>query len=88
MKKKNTRSKCRPTTVIDAMLWEQFVQTAAKRLGYKKGVIQTALQLALKTWISSAENGKSNNRPRKAKKSPAMTGVVASQRKREVKTDE
>jgi len=70
MKKKNTRSKCRPTTVIDAMLWEQFVQTAAKRLGYKKGVIQTALQLALKTWISSAENGKSNNRPRKAQEKP------------------
>ena len=68
MKKKNTRSKCRPTTVIDAMLWKQFVETAAKRLGYKKGVIQTALQSALRKWISTAENGKSNNRPSKAKK--------------------
>ena len=66
MKKKNTRSKCRPTTVIDAMLWEQFVQTAAKRLGYKKGVIQTALQLALRKWISSAENGNQTTAQKKS----------------------
>lgn len=65
MKKKNTRSKCRPTTVIDAMLWEQFVETAAKRLGYKKGVIQTALQLALRKWISSTENGNQTTAPKK-----------------------
>ena len=42
---RDARSKCRPTTVIDKKLWQAFVQTAALRMGYRKGVIQEALRL-------------------------------------------
>ena len=56
MEIENKRSKCRPTTVIDAVLWDEFVQAAARRFGYRKGVIQKALECAIRDWLGETDN--------------------------------
>ncbi len=62
--------RCRLTIVIDAALWHQFVQTAAKGFGYHKRVIRQALEAAMQEWLEEQEIGNCMN------KKPKGTNLV------------
>ena len=46
-----------PTTLVDAMLWQRFVDEIAKRKGVRRGVIQESLEEAIALWIKGKNYG-------------------------------
>ena len=45
-----------PTTIVDADLWDRFVDEIGRRRGMRKGVIRESLEEAIALWIDRGEN--------------------------------
>lgn len=45
-----------PTTLVDADLWDRFIDEIGRRKGIRRGVIQESLEEAMLLWIGE-ENG-------------------------------
>jgi len=44
-----------PTTLVDARLWDVFVDTVGQRKGMRRGNIQESLEEAMRLWVGNEQ---------------------------------